>query len=172
MKAKEAIEVKILKKRNEPLFEWLQGMQFRLEMIQEAEKGLKETEDKLKKTQSRAFELMKDLHSGPQTSGQGKTPIGIEVMKNNFSAYLSNLSGMASSSQDKVAELPTLSRCIHVAATELTNQLNSIKELALEHSRWLLRFTNVHVSRNEELIPIIVAARAYRAKIEKGKKSK
>ena len=86
--------------------------------------------------------------------------------------YLSNLSGMASSSQDRVAELQTLSRCIHVVAMELTGQLNFVKELAQEHSRWLLRFTNVHVSSNEEIIPIIVAARAYRAKIEKGKKLK
>lgn len=172
MKAKEAVEAKILKKGNEPLFEWLQGMQFKLEMIQEAEKGLKETEDKVNRNQDRAFELMKGLHSEPQTSGQGKALIKVEVMKNNFSMYLSNLSGMASSSQDRVAELQTLSGCIHVAATELIGQLNSVKELAQEHSRWLSRFTNVHVSSNEELIPIIVAGRAYREKIEKGKKSK
>lgn len=121
MKEKEAIEAKILKKGNEPLFEWLQGMQFRLEMIQEVEKGLKETEDKIKKTQSRSFELLKDLHSEPQTSGQGEALIGIEEMKNNFSMYLNNLSGVASSSQDKVAELQTLGGCIHVAAIELTS---------------------------------------------------
>ena len=42
MKEKEAVEAKILKKGNEPLFEWLQGMQFKLDMIQEVEKGLKE----------------------------------------------------------------------------------------------------------------------------------
>ena len=169
MKAKEA---KILKKGNEPLFEWLQGMQFRLEIIQEAKKRLKETEGKIKKTQSRAFELLKDLHSEPQNSGQGEAPIGIEIMKINFSMYLSNLSGVSSSSQDRVAELQTLSGCIHVAATELTSQLNSIKELSQEDSRWLLRFTNVNVSSNEELIPIIVVARAHRPKMEKGKKSK
>ena len=40
MKAKEAVEAKILKKGNEPLFEWLQSMQFKLEMIQLAKKGL------------------------------------------------------------------------------------------------------------------------------------
>ena len=38
MKAKDAIEANILKKGNEPLNEWLQSMQFKLEMIQEAEK--------------------------------------------------------------------------------------------------------------------------------------
>ena len=41
MKAKEAIEAKVLKKGTEPLFEWLQSMQFKLEMIQGTEEGLK-----------------------------------------------------------------------------------------------------------------------------------
>jgi hypothetical protein len=172
MKSKEAVEAKILKKGNEPLFEWLQGMQFKMEMIKEAEEGLKEIENKVKRTQDRAFELMKGLHYEPQTSGQGKALIGIEVMKNNSSVYLSNLSSMASYSQNRVAKLQTLGGCIHVVTEELIGQVNSIKELAREHSRWLLRFTNVHLSSNEELIPIIVAARAYKAKIEKGKKSK
>ena len=58
MKAKDAIEEKILKKGNEPLNEWLQSMQFKMEMIQEAEKGLREIGDKVNKTQDRAFELM------------------------------------------------------------------------------------------------------------------
>ena len=51
MKAKDAIEAKILKKGNEPLNEWLQSKQFKMEMIQEAKKGLREIGDK-------AFELM------------------------------------------------------------------------------------------------------------------
>ena len=59
MKEKEAVEAKILKKGNEPLFGWLQSMQFKLEMIQLAEKGLKEIEDKEKKTEDRRFKLMK-----------------------------------------------------------------------------------------------------------------
>ena len=59
-----------------------------------------------------------------------------------------------------------------MAKEELPNQLNYVKELAREHSKWLLMYTNIHVSRHEELIPIIVAAKAYRAKEEKGKKSK
>ena len=172
MKAKEAVEAKILKKGNEPLFKWLQGMQFRLEMILEGEKGLKETEDNIKKTQSRSFELLKNLHSEPQTSGQGEALIKVDVMKNNFSVYLNNLLEVTSSSQDRVAELQTLSGCMYVATTELASQLNFVKELAREHSRWLLRFTNVHVSSNEELIPIIIAARAHKAKMEKGKKPK
>ena len=58
MKAKDVVEAKNLKKGNEPLNEWLQSMQFKLEMIQEAEKGLRETWDKAKKIQDRAFELM------------------------------------------------------------------------------------------------------------------
>ena len=57
-------------------------MQFKIDMIQEAEKGLKEIEDKVKRTQDRAFKLMKGLHSKPQTSSQGKALIGIDVMKN------------------------------------------------------------------------------------------
>lgn len=79
---------------------------------------------------------------------------------------------MVSSSQNRATELQTLGGCIHVAAEELTSQLDAVKELAREHSRWLLRFTNVHVPNHEELIPIIDAAKAYRAKTEKGKKSK
>ena len=61
---------------------------------------------------------------------------------------------------------------MHVATKEVTSQLNEVKELALENLRWLLRFTNVHVPNHEELIPIIVVAKAYREKTKKGKKSK
>ena len=93
-------------------------------------------------------------------------------MKTNFSMHLDNLSGVASSSQNRMTELQTLGGCVHVAAEELSNQLNAVKELTHEHSKWLLRFTNVHVPNHEELIPIIVATKAYRVKIEKGKKSK
>ena len=93
-------------------------------------------------------------------------------MKNNFSAHLSNLSGMVSSSQNRVSELQALSGCVYVTAEEVTSQQNEAKELTLEHARWLLRFTNVHVPSHEELIPIMAAAKAYRAKTEKGKKSK
>jgi hypothetical protein len=47
-----------------------------------------------------------------------------------------------------------------------------MNNLARENSKLLLRYTNIHVPRNDELIPIIVAARAYREKVEKGKKEK
>ena len=141
-------------------------------MIQEAEKVLREIGDKVTKTQVRAFELMRGLHTESQTSGQGKSIINIEVMKNNFSTHLSNLSGMVSSSQNRVSELQTLGGCVHVVAEEVTSQQSEAKELTLEHSRWLLRFTNVHVPSHDELIPIMAAAKAYRAKIEKGKKPK
>ena len=87
-------------------------------------------------------------------------------MKNNFSVYLSNLSGMVSSSQNRVSELQTLGGCMYVAAKEVTSQQNKAKELTLEHSRWLLRFTNVHVPNHDELIPIMAAAKAYRTKTE------
>ena len=126
----------------------------------------------MKKTQDRAFKLMRGLHTDSQTSGQGKSFIEVEVMKNNFSTYLSNLSGMTSCSQNRVVELQTLGGCVHVAMEELPNQLNVVKELAQEHSKWLLRFTNVHVPSHEDLVPIIVSTKAYRAKDEKGKKSK
>ena len=120
-------------------------MKFKLEMIQEAKKGLRGTWDKVKKAQDRAFELMRGLHTESQTSGQGKSIINVEVMKNNFSTYLGNLSGMISSSQNRVIELQTHGGCVHVAAKEVTSQLNEVKEITLEHSRWLMRFTHVHV---------------------------
>lgn len=120
-------------------------MQFKLEMIQGAEEGLKEIKDKVKKTQDREFKLMKGLHTTTQTSGQGKALIGIEIMKNNFSMYLSNLVRMVSTSLNRVSEIQTLGGCIHVDVAELTSQLNVVKELTREHSKWLLTFTNVHV---------------------------
>ena len=112
-------------------------MQFKREMIQEAEKGLRETGDKAKKAQEKAFELMRGLHTESQTSGQGKSFINIEVMKNNFSTHVSNLSGIVSSSQNRVSELQTLSGCVYVAAEEAVNQQNQAKELTQEHARWL-----------------------------------
>ena len=92
-------------------------------------------------------------------------------MKEN-SKFLDSLSNVSSNSQNRVAKLQTLSGCIHVATEELPNQLNVVKELAREHSKWLLRYTNIHVPKHKEIIPIIVIAKAYRAKVEKGKKSK
>ena len=59
-----------------------------------------------------------------------------------------------------------------MAMEEIKDQLSAIKDLAREHSKWLLRYTNVHVHRHEELIPIIITAKAYRTKSEKGKKVK
>ena len=115
---------------------------------------------------------MQRLHIESQSIRQGKFFIDVEVMKNNFSTHLNNLSGMASSSQNRVTKLQTLGRCIHETIEELTSQLNEVKELAREYSRWLLRFTNVNVPNHEDLIPIIVFAKAYREKTKKGKKSK
>ena len=73
-------------------------MQFKLEMIQEAEKGLKEIEGKIRKTQDRGFELMRGLHTDSQTSGQGKNLIRVEVMKSNFYTFLDNFPIVISSS--------------------------------------------------------------------------
>ena len=55
-----------------------------------------------------------------------------------------------------------------MAAEEVANQQNQAKELTQEHARWLLRFTNGHVPNHNDLIPIIAAAKAYKAKTEKG----
>lgn len=63
MKSKEAIEVKILPRGDELLFEWLHRMQFKFEMILVAEEGLKEMEAKVKKDQNRNYELLKGLHT-------------------------------------------------------------------------------------------------------------
>ena len=56
-----------------------------------------------------------------------------------------------------------------MAIEEFPYQLNIVKELDRDHSRWLLRYTNIHMPKHEELIPIMVAAKAYRIKTEKGK---
>ena len=90
-------------------------------MIQEAEKGLREIGDKVKRTQDKEFELMRGLHTESQTSGQGKYFIDVEVMKNNFSTYLNNLSRIFSSSQNRATELQTLVRCVYMAAEEITS---------------------------------------------------
>lgn len=55
-----------------------------------------------------------------------------------------------------------------MAMEELPDQLNAMKELVREHSKWLLRYTNIHMPRHEELNPIIVVAKAYK-KNGKGK---
>ena len=138
-------------------------------MILSIEKGLKEIEDKVKKTQDRGFELMNGLHTKSQTNGQGKALIDVNVMKENFSKFLDSLVDVSSSNQNRAVELQKLNGCIHVATEELPNQLNVVKELARDHSRWLLRYTNIHMPKHDELISIMVAAKAYRIKTEKGK---
>ena len=105
MKAKNAVEAKILPKGNKPLAEWLQSMQFRSDMILSVEKGLQETKDKVKETQNRGFELMRGLHIDSQTSGQGKALIDVSVMKENFSRFLDSLIDVSSSSPNRVVEL-------------------------------------------------------------------
>lgn len=135
MKAKEVVEANIFSKGDEPLFEWLQSMQFKAKMIQSTEKGLKEIEDKVNETQDKVFELMKVLHVDSQTSSQGKVLIEINVMKEKFSRFLDSLFDINFHSQDRVVELQALGRCIHVAKEELQNQLNELKELARENSK-------------------------------------
>ena len=59
-----------------------------------------------------------------------------------------------------------------MATTELPKQLPTIRELAKEHSKCLLRYTNVYVPKHEELVSIMVATKAHREDLEKGKKTK
>ena len=138
-------------------------------MILLEEKGLKDIEDKVKKVQDRGFEPMRGLHIDSRTSIQGKELIGITVMQENFSKFRDSLIDISSSNQNRVAELQKLSRCIHVVMEDLLDQLNVVKEWVRENSKWLLRYTNIHVPRHEQLIPIIVVAKAYRAKNGKGR---
>ena len=104
---------------------------------------------------------MKGLHTDPQTSGQGKALIEVNIMKENFSKFLDSLIDVSSSNQNRVVELQKLSGCIHVAMKEFPYQLNVVKELARDHSRWLLRYTNIYVPKHEEMIANIVVAKAY-----------
>lgn len=135
------------------------------------ENGLKEIEDKLKKTQDRGFEPMKGLHIDSQTRGHKKALIGINFMKENFSKFFDNLTNVSSSNQNRVVEIQKLNGCIHMAMEEPPNQLNSVKELAREYSKWLLRYTKIHMPNHKDLIPIIVATKTNRKKVKKkGKK--
>lgn len=154
------------------MFEWLQSMQFKSKMIMAAEEGLKETKAKVRKDQDRDYELLRGLHMNSKTSGQGKEIIVVTVIQTNFSNYIDSLTKISSSHQNRVSKLQKLGRCIHVATTEIQDWLSVVKYLAREHSKWLLRYTNVHVHRHEELIPIIVVAKAYREKSKKGKNAK
>ena len=110
---------------------------------------------------------MSGLNIDSHTSSQGKELIGITVMQENFSKFIDSLMEVSSSNQNRVVKLQKLSGCIHVAMEELQDKLNVVKELAREHSKWLLRYTNILVPKHEELIPIIVATKAYRAKAGK-----
>lgn len=141
-------------------------------MILAAEEDLKETEIKVKNEQERDYELLRGLHTNSQASGQEKGIVGVVFMQNNFTNYLDSLTEKSSDHQNKVSKLQKLGKCVHVAKEEMQEQLNAIKDLAREHSKWLLRYTNVHVHRHEKFIPIIVASKVYKAKLEKGKKAK
>ena len=93
-------------------------------------------------------------------------------MTENFSKFLDSLIDMTIGGPSKIAELQKLSGHVYMATTELTKQLPPIKELAREHSKCILKYTNVYMPKHEELVPIMVAARAHQANLEKGKKTK
>ena len=172
MKTKEFFKAKIFPKGYEPLFECLQSIQFKSKMFIVVDEGLKETEAKVKKDQDRDYELLRGLHMNSQNSGKGKGIIGITVMQTKFSNYIDSLIGISFDHQNRVSKLQKLGGCVHVAMEEIQDHLSVVKYLAREHYKWLLRYTNAHVNSNKELIPIIVAAKAYRTKVEKGKKAK
>lgn len=93
-------------------------------------------------------------------------------MQKTLSNFIDSLMGISSSHQNRVFKLQKLCGFVHVAMEEIQDHLNVVKDLARENSKWLLRYTNVHVHRNEELIPIIFITKAYRGKSEKRKKVK
>ena len=136
------------------------------------EEGLKETKAKVKKEQDIDYKQLRGLHIDSQSSQQGKVIIGVAIMQKYLSNFIDDLIGIASGHQNKVPKLQKLGGCVHVAMEELQDQLGIFKDLAQENSKWFLRYTNVHVHRDEEIIPIIVVAKAYRTKAEKGKKVK
>ena len=78
------------------MFEWLQSMQFKFEMMMAVEEGLKEIEAKVKKDQDREYEILRGLHTYSQTSGKGKRIIGITIMQMNFSNYIDTLTRISS----------------------------------------------------------------------------
>ena len=40
-----------------------------------------------------------------------------------------------------------------MAKEDLKECVNIVKDMVREHSKWLIRYTSIHVSRREELIP-------------------
>ena len=90
-------------------------------------------------------------------------------MQKAFTDYVDGLANESSSQSDSVTNLQHLGGCVHMAKEELQEQVNAVKDMAREHSKWLIRYTNVHVSRLEELISTIVAANAHKAKLDKEK---
>ena len=58
---------------------------------------------------------------------------------------------------------------MYVAKEELQEWVNVVKDMTRENFKWLIRYTRIHVSRLEELIPMITATNAHKAKIDKGK---
>ena len=94
-------------------------MQFRTKMILSAEKGLTKIEDKIIEAQSKGFELIRELHTRSQASGQGKVLIDINLMKENFSKFLDSLIDVTTGGPSKIAELQKLSGQVYVATTEL-----------------------------------------------------
>ena len=93
-------------------------------------------------------------------------------MQKAFSNYLDKLTDKTSSHQNRVFDLQQLSRCIRVTIEEIQEWLDAIKELARKLSKWLIRYTTIHIIRYEEIILIIIAAKSYKVELEKKTKGK
>ena len=72
MKVKEALKAKTLQRGDEPLIEWIQNLQFMVDMITTAKEELQKIENKIKEEQEKYFRLLRGLHTISQTSGQWK----------------------------------------------------------------------------------------------------
>ena len=56
-----------------------------------------------------------------------------------------------------------------MATKELQEQINTVKDIAKEDYKWLIRYKTIHGGRLEELIPVIAATNAHKARMDKGK---
>ena len=91
MKIKESLKANVQQKGDEPIIEWLQNLQFRVDMITIVKEGLEKSKDKIKEEQERDFTLLRRLHTDSQTSGQRKGLVRIANMSKYFFDYVDRL---------------------------------------------------------------------------------
>ena len=56
-----------------------------------------------------------------------------------------------------------------MAIEELQELLNIVKNMARVHSKWLIRYTTIHMGRLDELILVMTATNAHKVRSDKGK---